>query len=184
MRSVGPDLVKAIERDVVRIALLVELDFDSGTQYYTTADHDIAWSGNTYLGVGGLGSVTGLSDTNQIQALQVQLTMNGLPSGPWINTALTEPVQGRAATISAALYDDTWTILDSPVVIFGGTMDLIDVVIGRQCSVSLTVQNALTAWETPDNATFSDNVQQQTYPGDKFFEFLPQLIDAQIVWGT
>lgn len=183
MKTIGTDATTAINGDVVRPVLLAALYFDGGTTFFSSSDHDISYGGNTYVGVGTLGSMSQVTEDSQIQAQSVTLSVSGLPTGGWINEALIQFSQGRPAYIYLALLDSTYNVIDTPVMIWGGTMDVMDITLGSTCEVAITVQNKLTSWEIPDGALYTDAEQQSRFPGDSFFQYVDVMVDAFIAWG-
>lgn len=182
-RSVPTDFPTALVDDVVRPIFLLDIAFDDITVFYCSADTDVVFGGNTYQGLGMIASSTTVHEGTSLQAESVQISVNGLPTGGWINIALTEFVQGRIANINLALFDSNWQIIDTPMLLVKGTLDTMDIAVGVSSTVTISIQNLLTDWERPDNSLFTDQEQKTRFPGDTFFDQVNLMINAQIQFG-
>lgn len=174
----------ASKDEVVRIINLIQFYFDSGTTHYCTGDMSVNWNGFTYIAVGNIGSITPVQETVNLQASSVIFRVSGLPVSGWINTFLNEQVQGRIVKMYTGYFDRTWKLIDTPVLIFQGTMDTVDLDIGDTATVSISAQNKLTDWDRADNTNFSQNDQKARYPNDNFFNFVEKMVDQAIHWGS
>ena len=159
--------------------VLLQLDLDSGAVYLTSAPFDVAWSGNTYLSAQGVGAIEPITETAG-EAQGMTYVLSGVPSAA-IAGALTEPLQGRTATLRLAVLD-AGTLLVDPVV-WQGALDVPTIDDdGATCTIRVTAEHALLGWQQPSGLLFSNEQQQAAYAGDKFFEFAAELADATIVW--
>ena len=125
--------VNAISRGV---AILVELDFTSGTSRYTTWSADIV-SGSTYLGLGTLASVSNLSESEDRSAKKLSLdftivnqAMLALLIGP------ANVYRRKAARIYQQFMDDTYKPAGAKVLRWSGYMD--NVAVDRTATSTLS----------------------------------------------
>ena len=51
-------------------------------------------------------------------------------------------------------------------------------------TISVSAESRLAAWDRPNVRRYNHEDQQIDYPGDKFFEFVPQMVDRLLVWGS
>ena len=82
----------AVAATVVRPVNLVKIEFNSGTVFLNSADRDIEFAGDTYLGAGTLGDVSPVEEGVELQTYTIRLTLSGIPSSV-ISLALTEKFQ-------------------------------------------------------------------------------------------
>lgn len=181
-RSLSAAVASALDAAHVTWFPLVELSLSSGTQYLCGAGHDVAWNGNTYLSLLGLGSIEPVVETDSEQPGLV-FTISGVPQST-IALALTEDVQGRAVTLRMATLDSAGALqVDA-----NAWQGLLDVLTSEDAAPTATVrvsaEHILIAWEEAAGLRMSDQDQQRLHPGDLFFEYQSSLVEATIVWPT
>lgn len=159
--------------------VLLQLDLDSGTQYLTSTPFDVDYGGHTYVAAQGIGTVEPITETaGEVQGMTY--TLSGVPSSA-IAGVLTEPLQGRTATLRLAVLSGTTVTVDP--VVWQGALDVPTIEDdGATCTIRVTAEHALLGWQQPSGRLFSNEQQQADYSGDKFFEFAAGLADATIVW--
>lgn len=164
---------------------LVELDFSSGFVRVTDAPFDIIHQGNTFLGIGDFGSVSSVEETSEGRVNQVTLTLTGVKTS-MASIALNNDWRWRRGTIWKAFLDDQNAVIGTPHLRFQGWMDQMPVTIGKDTStINLTLTSRVANWENAhDNPRFDDADHQSRRPGDKFFEFMPEIARGkEVFWG-
>lgn len=78
MRQLDPNMQAALSAGVIVPALLCQLTFTSGTQYIWSGIGDLVWNGNTYTGVGTLGSVGAITEGTTVRANGTTVTLSGI----------------------------------------------------------------------------------------------------------
>ena len=166
---------------VVRPVLLAELDFASGDILVTDAPFDILLGGKTYRGVGHFGGISAVEESVELQAYSLTLRLNGIPVA-LLAIALGEHYQGRSAVVSLALLDEAHRPVDAPLVLFRGRMDVMRITAGETASIDLVCESRLADWERARVRRFNNADQQQRFPDDKGLEFVPQMVEKELVW--
>ena len=64
--------------------------------------------------------------------------------------------------------------------LWAGLMDTMEVVDGPEPRVALSCESRLVDLERAEVRRYTDADQQAEYPGDRFFEFVPALQEAEI----
>lgn len=184
-RGLTAGVQTAIAAETVVFTLAVELDFPSGFARWNASPADIAISGNTFSGVGALGSINAAEEGTELRAYGIQVRISGIPRDA-ISLALSESYQGRAATVWVVPLDSTtWQPLADPVIIFRGRMDQMDIGLGETAEVSMKLENRLTDWERPKIKRYTDIDQRARDPSDGSFRFVASSTDKEITWpGT
>jgi hypothetical protein len=163
----------------VEMFYMLELDFDGGTIYLADLAFDVEWNGNTYQAALGIGTIEPIEETDT-QAKGLTLTMAAVNQAS-IATALTEEIQGRALRLRLAIVDGTTLRVDPGV--WAGSMDVMTIEDnGADPVIRVTAENQMIAWQQPSGALFSDPEQKERFPGDRFFEFVAQMSEANVVW--
>lgn len=181
-RDIASLTLAAGKAGVVRPVLLARLEFASGPVRATSAPFDIVHDGETYLGVGNLGSLSAVPEGAELQGYAVQLTLSGIPAA-LISLALADTYQGRDARLYLGLLDEGHQLIGAPLLIFRGRMDTMDVELGSTATITLTIQSRLADWERPRLLRYTHEQQQADYPDDKGFEFIAQMAEKTIYWG-
>ena len=96
--------------------------------------------------------------------------------------ALGEDYQGRAALISLAFLEAGHRPLDAPVVLFRGRMDVMRITAGETAAIDLVCESRLADWERARVRRFNNADQRQRFPDDRGLEFVPQMVEKELVW--
>lgn len=180
-REITPENESAAAALVVRPVYLADLEFESGPLYVTNAPFDVTVGQTVYVGVGWYGGFSDVTEPGEIQAKQVTFFLNGIPIS-LTAIALGENYQGRPATVSILFLDEQNRQPWAPMTLFQGRMDTMSVTQEDTASIELIVETRWADWERARVLRFNNVTQQSEYPDDKFFEFIPQLVEKQIVW--
>lgn len=186
-RSSDATFLAATKAEIVRPVLLCEMDWPSGISYACSAPFNVVAPGSdgtnhTFLGVGSFGSVSGGREGTDSQSDQMTLNLSGLDPS-LLALVANENNVNRPVFLWLALVDEAWALVGSPNLRFAGLMDAAEIKIGATGEISLPVTNRLADWERPRGGNWTDSDQQKRFGGDKFFEFVAQLVDATILWG-
>ena len=180
-RTITTDANNAAKSEVIRPITLVRLDYVSGIVRASSADRDITYDGETYIGLGNLGTVSKVEETAEVKASGVTCTLSGIPSD-FISNALNENYQGRDARIYLGLLNNSYTLIVDPILVFRGRMDTQDIRLGRDATISVNIESRLVDWERPRVRRYTNEDQQNQYSGDKGLEFVSQMVEKEIIW--
>jgi len=174
----------ALQAQHVPALLLVQLVFDSGTIYLTNATSDIVWNGQTWRGAGNLGKVDVVVETESLESQSLGMELSGVPSA-YVSLAMNEPVQGRPAYVYFAPLNAQYQLLANPTLEWQGLMDVLVINDGGStATIGLTVQSRLVDFARANERRFNNEDQQSYWPGDRFFEYVPQMVEKQIIWPS
>jgi hypothetical protein len=167
---------------VVAPVVLCELDFATGPFRVWTGLGPLTWAGLTFEGLGDLGAMSEVEETVELRAVRLTLTLSPVPQEV-IDIALAErSFRLRPVRLWVALLDADAVAAD-PFPLWAGlmdTMDTMEVVDGPEPRVALACENPLVGLERAEVRRYTDADQQAEYPGDRFFEFVPALQEAEI----
>ena len=159
-RAMTPAMATALAAPVLRLALLVSLQFGDQTQYVWSGVGSLTWGAMTFQGVGSFGGVDGMSEDSTVEAKGVVVSLSGIPSG-LISEVLTEVRVLGTCNIWLALYDSTLTLIPSPILSYQGKMDAPatddD---GKTCTATINLENILVDLDRPVYRRYTDEDQQ------------------------
>lgn len=183
MRDIQAAAAAAIQGGNVPYIVLVELDFVEGFVRMCNAGYAFQWNGYTWTGAGNLGTISAIEEGQDLQMYGCTLTLSGIASDV-IAKCFGVGYSGRKATIWIAPLDSNYNILADPVIVFKGKMDTMPISLGENSQVQVTIESKLVDWERPRVRRYNNEDQQAEFPGDKGFEFVPQMVEKQLLWGV
>lgn len=164
---------------------LVDVWLDNGTVSMTDAWVGISYDGRTYTANGHFLGFTGLSEHFDMTIPSVSLSISAVDQ-VWIARVLSQPYIDRRVTIFKAFLDYTsLALISSPVLIFDGRMDTMNIQDDPEsgtCSVNGSASSQWSDFQRTPGRHTNDAEQQVFYPGDRGFEFAAQL-NKDIKWG-
>lgn len=185
-RPLDPKVIAQVASSLARLALLAELHYDDQTLRLASTPMNITWSGNTYIGLGNLVSIDPVEETAELKGMSFIARLSGVPATA-VGLALNENIQGRLAVFFLAAFDSGWNLLGNPAnsVWLRAQMDAQKIrVSGQTAVIEITMRNRLAAWDEANILRYTDDDQKVLFPGDNFFEFVPQLTLKEIRWGV
>ena len=182
-REIGALVEADLVADVVAPFFALSLHFDTGVLRFWTGVRTATLDGNDYVGTGNFMTLSEVEETMEMSVRGLTVTLAGIPPEV-ISLALTEPYQGRPATLSFGLIDRSTNTPSNLVEIFAGSINEMDIEEGfESATVALTVENKYIDLERPRVARFTSAHQKSKYPGDRVLDFIPSLQEQEIRWG-
>lgn len=190
-----PEQAAALAETTVRASSLVEMQFASGTMRVWNGFGDLVTGGQTYKGLGGLGSIDGLETLNGTQSSRATLTL--ATGDKWGGDMLakaqadTAEVQGRIIVLSMQLFTDEWQPQGAAIPYSFGVMQPLKV--SRTAydengnavrSVTLPVENLFYSRARTPAGRYTDRDQKFRHPGDDFFLYTPRLVNTVFTWPS
>lgn len=182
-RDVTAAVDAALSAGHVPMIVFVELDFPSQFLRLNNSSVSIAWNSYDWLGVGRLGAIDEINEGIDLQARGLALRISGIDPAA-ISLALGTPYQGRSCKVWAAPLTAAHAVIADPVLVFWGRLDTMDIDLGDTATITVSAESRLADWDRPRARRYNHEDQQIDYPGDLGFEFVPQMVDRQIVWGS
>ena len=181
-RGLTAGIQTEVAKKIVTVAIFAEIEFISGTTRVWSGVGDKLLGGDTFTGVGDLGSISSVEETDDVKASSVELTLSGIPSAI-LSAAIGDSRQGKTATIWLAFLDSSLAIIADEIILFRGRTDVPTIVEGGETSsMSMRVENHLLDLKRASNHRYTQEEQQETHPADVFFEFVPSLQEKTIIW--
>lgn len=178
-RDLFTGLSNALDDEVMYPFLALSMEFDSDDLNLWTGYGDLTVNGKTYSGAGTLMSVSPVEESSLIQVNGVSVTLSGISSNV-LSLALSEPYQGRKATLYFGIQNDLSDLAE----IFSGYMDQLSIEeAGETCTVAMSIENKLIDLERPRTRRYTNEDQRSRYSDDKGFKFVESIQDQPVIWG-
>lgn len=162
---------------------LVELSFACGHLRLWTGQGVVQHESNDYNGVGTLGGITTVRENSLLAVDGVSFTLSGIPS-EYLSLVLGERYQGRPAKAWVAAMDGS-DFIGVPYLMFAGRMDVAVIKEAADTgSISMSAESKLIDLDRVRTRRYTDVDQQINYSGDKGFEYVAEIHNATIPWGT
>ena len=182
-RTLSTEMQAVASADLVRPIYLVKMEFDSGDLHLWSGLGNLVYSGDTYVGTGDLMSISPIKESEELVANGVNFTVSGIKQS-LVSIARDEPYQGRKITLYLGAFDENADIISSPVILFGGFMDVMTISdSGETSTITISAENKLIAFDRASVRRFTAEDQKIDYPTDKGFEFVSQIAQQEIIWG-
>lgn len=183
MRALSSALASELDASKLKPFYALEFGFDSGVARLWTGLGELISDGETWTGGAGVIGISTSSETVDLSANNVIVTLNGLDSNI-LTIALAEPYRGRPFTLYLGCLDENNQSVGSMYQLFKGRMDTMSVEdSGTSANISLVVENALVDLERPRIRRLTNEEQLARYPGDQSLNGVAKLQDRQISWG-
>lgn len=181
-RSVTSALNTELNATELEPFFLIDLGFDSGALYFWTGNRTLSWNSNDYLGGGNLIGISSVTETSDLRAAGINLTLSGFPSA-LLSIALSETYQGRSVKIRFGAFSSGAVVAD-PYIVFDGRMDVMSIdEAGEGASISLSAESRLIDLERPRVRRYTPEDQKIIDPNDTGLDYVPVIQDASIHWG-
>ncbi len=177
-RTIPSALVTALSQEVKQPYFAFEALLDAGALRLWTGRGDRQIDGQTYTGAGRLIGMGDVDETIELTAEVVTVTLSGVPSSV-LSVALSEPYQGRRATI----YLGERSVAEV-MIAFAGVLDTMTPVDnGDLCTLQVTLESKLVDLQRPRLRRYTKESQRALWAGDSFFDWTASLADAERAFG-
>jgi len=171
---------------VVGVIELIELDFVQGTLFLTTWPTNITIGAQVYTGLGSIGSVGEIRESEDGLSQSLSLTLSEVNSSLLaLSLGGVSNYQGRGVRIRLALTDANMVISGTPVLRFSGFMDKVSVKRTGDNVGQITIECGIGGFDVRKNATglrMNDSQHQASHPGELGFTYVQALISNPQLW--
>ncbi len=169
---------------------LVEMRFDSGTDYFTNAHKDILYDSNTYVSTSRFINSGDITETQGLTLSSMRFTLSGVELTS-LAKILSEPVLNREIVLYEAMLDlNTYLIIADPLIVYKGRIKSFEFneKPGNGASIILNTASIMADFNRTAGRRTSHQ-DQETYLAlrsiagtDLGFEYASQ-ITADLKWG-
>lgn len=182
MRSLTAAVLAELTKGTVSPVLIFKLSTSTGDVLIWNGIGDLIFGGQTYKGLGDLVSVNPISETEDVRAEPLTVTVSGIPSAS-LSIALGSQYQGRQASMWQGFLGPSGLIAD-PILIFRGKADVMVIDEGPETSsITVTAESRLADLQRSRIRRYTDQDQQQLFPGDLGLEFVAVIQNTEVVWS-
>ena len=182
MRALDSNMQAALSAGVIVPAIMAMLTFKSGTVYVWSGVGNLPYGGNTYQGVGTLGSVGAIVEGLSVQAMGTSVSLSGIDPALY-GDSMDDIVTGQPAKVWFALLNQG-AIIGAPYLAFSGLIDKPTVSEGGDSiTITIALENRLTNLQRPNARRYSSADQRIKYPTDSGFTWVEALANTANVWG-
>lgn len=176
------DVLVALADPVVTIAIAAKIHFKSGITRVHTGLGEVVIEGETYLGVGQLGEIGGVSEEHSTSPSQISMTLSGLDSS-LIAETLNERVIGQPVETFLVIFNPDQTVR-AAVTLFEGDISNTALIAGGQNALNYSVSSVFERWQNGVSDRYTEESHTARHPGDHLFKFVGQTADRSIYWGS
>jgi len=186
-RELPAELAASIEAPVVRpfYALRIELPDPvyAWTGVGTLAFDDADGNPREWTGAGQFGSIEPIEEASDGSATGVRATLFGAPA-EFRDDIAEQAERGALFEVYVGAVDETFQEIVAVELLWKGRLDDYRIVdAGDSIDVQVTGESRGIDQRRPAIKRFTDEYQQRRHPGDRFFEYVPQMQEIEILWA-
>lgn len=191
IRPLDPALAAEIDKPVVRPFLALHIDFPDPVFVWTGLG-TIRFNSEEWVGIGGvdangnpvgIGSIDTIGEATDGSAAGLKATLIGIPP-EWRDHLADQAVRGCLWETYIGALNETYQFVQAFKLLTKARLDTYQIVDGgADLSVVATGETRMLDQRRPAIKRYSDAYQQSKYPGDKFFQYMPQMVDVPVLWA-
>ncbi|EDM9771400.1 TPA: hypothetical protein ACVTEY_000189 [Salmonella enterica subsp. enterica] len=143
---------------------------------------DITINGETYYGVGALGSIQPIRSGSDTSPTQVQLQITGFDS-TLVATFLNEKCRGSDVSIFLVAIGGNGYPLAADL-LYAGFIAKAGLAAGKENAITLVASNKFERWSIAKPDRFTDESWRKRHQDDRFFRYVAQMAERPIYWGS
>lgn len=186
-RELPASLESAIEAPVVRPFLALHIGIEDTVRVWTGIGaitfEDADGVAQEWLGTGSMGSLDTIGEATDGSATGIKATLNQIPA-EFRDDIADQAEKGAVFEVYVGALNETFQQVEAAQVIWKGRLDTYSITdAGETITVEVTGESRAIDQRRPTIKRFTDEYQQRKYPGDLFFQYLPQMTEIQILWA-
>lgn len=186
-RNLPPALAAALDQPVINPFLALRIELPDPVYVFTGLGtiifDDADGATRTWLGAGGLGAIDTVGEVTDGSAAGIKASLFEIPSEFRADIAK-QAVRGVVFEVYAGALNETFQQVEATALVWKGRLDDYKITDGgATLSVEVTGESRAIDQRRPAIKRFTDEYQQRKYPGDRFFEYVPQMTEVSILWA-
>jgi hypothetical protein len=172
----------AIAQNQVYPCVLVEATFQSGPVYLWSGYGTLVYGGNSYIGVGAMGSISPIEEGSTVEAKGVVLTFSGFDAS-LLPSVMTEFLLRKPAIVSLGLFNEG-SLIANPLICFQGLMDRPQIdATGKVATITINCESELLDMSVSVERRYDQEDQARDWPGDLGMNFVVNIQEITIWFG-
>ena len=175
----------ALSAGHVVLVTFAKLEFPSGTIYVHNSIGTYTWGGQDWLGTGDFGEISQIEEGADVSPYKITLTLSGLDA-TISGAALNEDYYMHPVSVYLGALDADDALIADPTVVWEGAMDQMNITVGADGgdAIQLTAESELARFDKSSMKKYTHSQQQNDHSDDLFFEFMADIEDVKIRWGS
>lgn len=183
-RALSVAMLAAIAAGTVRPVIFYEGEYSSGFLRLWSGVGTYSWGGQSWLGAGEMIGVAPIGEASGVRAIGFSVSLSG-ESSTLLTANLAAAGQGLPGKVWLGAFDSAGALVADPFLCFSGRLDVPEIVdSGAICTIAVAYESRLIDLDKARNRRWTHEDQQQDYPADLGFEYVPALQNAEIPWGN
>jgi hypothetical protein len=183
MRTMTDAATAALTAGTISPFYLAAIEFTSGMWRAWTGVGTLVWNAYDWTGVGDLGGVSAITQTADLSAEGITLSLSGINSSD-VGSAISDVATYLTVDVWLGFLDSTGAVIVDPVHCFSGHVDVPTVQDdGETATISITAENDLLILSQSSQRRYTNDDQQIIYPTDLGFQFVPTVQAWNGAWG-
>lgn len=173
-----------LAKPVTRTVYFIQFDFAASTSRLSTANFPIDWGGYTWSGVGAVGSIGAIEESDGLESHPLNFTINAAQPS-WLALAIGDVAayRGRPAKMYMCPLDESFQMVDTPVQCWTGIMDMVSTSVnGESGSITLKCETSSYGLKRRPALRLNDAQQRKDHPTDTGLSYLTSLIADPGIW--
>lgn len=175
----------ALSAGHVVLVTFAKLEFPSGTIYVHNSIGTYTWGGQDWLGTGDFGEISQIEEGADVSPYKITLTLSGLDATV-SGAALNEDYYMHPVSVYLGALDADDALIADPTIVWEGAMDQMNLTVGADGgdAIQLTAESELARFDKSSMKKYTHSQQQNDHSNDLFFEFMADIEDVKIRWGS
>ncbi|BDM66220.1 hypothetical protein NFHSH190041_36720 (plasmid) [Shewanella sp. NFH-SH190041] len=175
-------LLAEYEKSNKRPVLLIRMALPDGVLRVNSHVIELPFQNEIYLPVGGAGKIGQVKENGTVQPHKLSLTLSSLDPA-MLHTAMNVNYMGCEVKIFMGMLDEHYQLIAAQLR-FKGRIVGMPLRYGNTNTIDVQVSSRFEDWSRVRAKRYSSADQEARYPGDKFCDFAPQMVERPIQWGV
>lgn len=142
----------------------------------------LTFAGDTYTGIGELGAIGGIEESERLQPSPITFEFSGVVSER-LAEALDAGNYGDVFDVYEGFLDGSGQLVDDPIKVGGATFEHSWIEFGEKNKVVIVTQHDLSALDRKSGRRWTDEDVRAEYPDDEFCSMLYLVGNRRLLWG-